>query len=91
MLKHYILFLSLVKHGIYEETSILVNSLYELVHISTGLLASNVILSYCHLLLHLGPYSQKVLGLNIPYRSSKFKPKTVASPFMNTSPENLFI
>ena len=38
--------------------------------------------------LDLGPYSQKVLGLNIFYKSSrpKFKPKPRLSPFVNTCP-----
>ena len=34
----------------------------------------------------LGPYSQKALGLNVLYQSSKFKAKTWQSPFVNTSP-----
>ena len=34
-----------------------------------------------------GPYSQKVLCLNVLYNSTEFKPKTWLSPFVNTSPE----
>ena len=34
----------------------------------------------------LGPYSQKVLGLNVLYECIEFKPKTWLSPFVNTSP-----
>ena len=33
-----------------------------------------------------GSYSQKVLGLNVLYKSIEFKPKTWLSPFVNTSP-----
>ena len=33
------------------------------------------------------PYLQKVLGLNVLYKSIKFKSKTWLSPFVNTSPE----
>ena len=36
----------------------------------------------------LGPYSQKVLGLNVLYKSTgtKFKPKPWLSPFVNMGP-----
>ena len=33
-----------------------------------------------------GLCSQKVLGLNVQYQSTKFKPKTWLSPFVNTCP-----
>ena len=37
-------------------------------------------------LVYAGPYSQKVLGLNVLYKCIEFKPKTWLSPFVNTSP-----
>ena len=38
-----------------------------------------------------GPYSCKVSGLNVVYKSIEFKPKTWLSLFVNTSPDDYFI
>ena len=50
------------------------------------IIANYIYLSYLVPYMLQGLYSQKVLGLNVPYKCIEFKPKTWLSPFVYTNP-----